>query len=63
MSVVTRDVHRGVAQVAWATAHMPSSAQVALPRKTIFFFFYHLMDAEFHVGLDNKNRHSKHFIK
>ena len=30
---LTRDVHRGVAQVAWATAHMPSSTHVALPRK------------------------------
>ena len=63
----SRDVHRGVAQVAWATAHMPSSTHVALPRKKkniyIYLFFNHLMDAEFHVGLDNKNRHSKHFIK
>jgi len=29
----TRDVHRGVAQVARATAHMPFSTQVALLRK------------------------------
>ena len=27
-----RDVHRGVAQVARATAHMPFSTHVALPR-------------------------------
>jgi len=30
-----RDVHRGVAQVARANAHMPFSTQVALPRKKI----------------------------
>ena len=59
-------MHRGVAQVAWTTAHMPSSTQVALPRKKIknkYIFFNDLMDAEFHVGLDKKNRHLKHFIK
>ena len=42
--IVLRDVHRGVAQVAWATAHMPSSTQVALPRKkkiNIYIFFNH----------------------
>jgi len=27
-----KDVHRGVAQVAWATAHMPFMTHVALPK-------------------------------
>jgi len=44
-------VHRGVAQVARATAHMPFSTQVALPRKK-----NRTMDVQFHVGLDKKNK-------
>jgi len=43
-------MHRGVAQVARATAHMPFSTQVALLRKKK----NRTMDVEFHVGLDKK---------
>jgi hypothetical protein len=33
LSMLFRDVHRGVAQVNRATAHMPSSTHVTLPKK------------------------------
>ena len=50
------DMHRGVAQVARATARMLSSPHVALPRNLTMDADAPTMDAEW-------MHHSKHFIK